>query len=109
MQLTREKALELHRQMWADMQRDLGDEPSPEQRNRYKAEWCRKHFPRDIILCNCFLCAYDGESHCWNYGDCECLIKWPRGRCEDGSCKDDWRYMPISTLLALPEREEIKE
>lgn len=106
MQLTREKALELHRQMWTDMQRDLGDEPSHEQRHRYKADWCHKHFPGDSITCNCFLCEYcNSVYYWWEYDNCECLIKWPEGRCEDGSCEDDWRYMPISKLLALPERE----
>ena len=110
--LTREKALELHRQMWTDMQKDLGDEPSREQRFDYKRRWIKNHFPElvdknddyEIIRNNCFLCEYADKI----YGLCECPIDWPQGRCEDGEYEsvDNWCYMPISKLLALPEREE---
>ena len=113
MELTREKALELHRQMWTDMQKDLGDEPLREQRFGYKKDWIKKHFPElvaddcgDLIRNNCFLCEYADEGYGW----CECLIDWPQGRCEDAYDEiGDWRYMPISKLLALPEREEEEE
>lgn len=111
MELTREKALELHRQMWTDMMEALGDNPSRPMRNSYKRHWLRKHFPElvndddyEIIRHNCFLCEYADAS----YGACECLIAWPCGRCEDGDEDEDerdWSYMPISKLLALPERE----
>lgn len=111
MELTREKALELHRQMWTDMMEALGDNPSRPMRNSYKRHWLRKHFPElvndddyEIIRHNCFLCEYADA----NYGDCECLIAWPCGRCEDGDKDEDerdWSYMPIPKLLALPERE----
>ena len=53
------------------------------------------------------------------YTFCEpfCPIKWPAGRCEDSkeiydeelnkySYPDSWADMPISRLLALPERKE---
>jgi len=33
--LTREKALELHRQMWSGMQKDLGDNPDRTARYEY--------------------------------------------------------------------------
>ena len=109
--LTREKALELHRQMWSDMQKDLGDNPPRTIRGDYKRYWLRKHFPElaaiddyEIIRNNCFLCEYADD----NYGDCKCLIDWPCGRCEDGDEYEDernWSYMPISKLLALPERK----
>lgn len=110
MELTREKALSYHRQMWSDMQRDLGDEPLREQRFAYKRKWIKNHFPElvdknsdyEIIRNNCFLCEYVDE----NYGWCDCPIDWPAGRCEDGEHKseENWDYMPISELLALPER-----
>ena len=109
MELTREKALELHRQMWSDMMEALGDNPSRISRNNYKRQWLRKHFPElgddcEIIRNNCFLCEYANAI----YGLCECLIDWPCGRCEDGNKDEDerdWSYMPIPKLLALPERE----
>lgn len=107
--LTREKALELHRQMWADMQRDLGDNPSRRGRIDYKRRWIKKHFPEfideedwELIRNNCFLCEYAGD-----YTECECPIEWPAGKCEDGDrdCDErNWQYIPISELLALPER-----
>lgn len=114
--LTREKALELHRQMWTDMQRDLGDCPSRTRRIDYKRSWIKNHFPElvdksddyEIIRNNCFLCEYADKI----YGLCECPIDWPCGRCEDGYEDEDernWLYMSISKLLALPEREEEEE
>lgn len=120
MKLTREEALKLHRQMWSDMQRDLGDKPNWIQRVNYKRKWLRKHFPKlvdakskddrfaEIIRNSCFLCEYaDAE-----FENCVCLIEWPRGKCEsyaeDADESDDWRYMPISKLLALPEREDVE-
>ena len=112
MELTREKALELHRQMWTDMMEALGDNPPRTMRNSYKRIWIAEHFPElvdtydnyEIIRHNCFLCEYANAI----YGLCECLIDWPCGRCEDGDKDEDerdWSYMPIPKLLALPERE----
>lgn len=113
MELTRERALELHRQMWTDMQKDLGDNPTYEQRYHYKARWIHTNLPYNDIACNCFLCEYAKVS----YEECEdyCPIEWPAGRCEDGSWYDEesakwdysdsWTHMPISRLLELPERE----
>ena len=108
MELTRERALELHRQMWSDMQRDLGDCPDSESRSHYKRRWIAVHFPElsnelpEIILNNCFLCEYDGNG----YSMCNCPIVWPGGKCEDHwDDEKNWSDMPISQLLALPERE----
>lgn len=113
MKLTRERALELHRRMWTDMQKDLGDNPTYEQRYNYKTRWLRTNFPYDCVEHNCFLCEYAKV----DYAECEdyCPIEWPAGRCEDGSWydeeldewdySDNWTHMPISRLLALPERE----
>lgn len=114
MELTRERALELHRQMWSDMQKDLGDDPTREQRFEYKRNWLEKNFPDSRIRHNCFLCEYANV----DYSYCEefCPVEWPAGRCEDGReiydtdldeyhYPDDWTDMPISRLLSLPERE----
>lgn len=115
--LTRERALELHRQMWSDMQRDLGDTPMRMSRIEYKQSWIAKHFPGREVCNNCFLCEYDRlrrgcDDDDWTYSKCECLIRWPKGRCEDGLSiyceKSHWGFMPISELLALPEREDVE-
>lgn len=104
--LTREEALSYHRQMWSDMQRDLGDCPKRIERCRYKQDWIDEHFP-DVyyIVNNCFLCEYASHNDWWTYVKCidYCPIKWPCGRCEDGHGEENWDYMPISKLLALPE------
>ena len=105
--LTRERALELHRQMWTDMQRDLGDTPNGGQRIDYKREWCITHFPSERIEHSCFLCEYDKSS---GRDDCKsCPIRWPY---EDDcgimcACTNYGYYYtaPISEILALPERK----
>lgn len=119
MKLTKEEALKYHRQMWSDMQKKLGDNPSPPERLSYKHEWCFEHFPREYIFNACFCCEYNQHfdnplvAHC-NH----CPIAWPtnRGDNELNCCKRTFdrksgRYnhyylvVPISEILALPERE----
>lgn len=120
MELTREKALELHYQMWGDMQNDLGDNPEPALRAKYKEEWIKKHFTgedEDVdVLFNCFLCEFAGRSYygttrCWG-----CPINWDsltvegKGYCFEpykGGGTEDAIYLdaPISEILELPERK----
>ena len=105
--LTREEALKLHRQMWSDMQKELGDNPDYREREQYKKKWCAEHFPNKYIDNNCFLCEYNRITNNDYYCDCRevCLIKWINGGCLDGAPEDRYTKMPISKLLALPERE----
>lgn len=99
MELTRERAIELHRQMWSDMKRDLGDTPSFLSRTVYKSRWCEKH--GFVVINDCFLCEYMGNLRL----DCShCPIEWPGGCCDLG--RVTYCYSPISEVLALPEREE---
>lgn len=114
MELTRERALELHRQMWSDMQRDLGDCPTSGQRIRYKDTWCAEHFPDDSIQESCFLCEYADQHIKDFYKPCEkCPIIWLNENevnvnkyfCCSGSENGRYYSMPISELLALPERK----
>lgn len=96
-ELTRERALELHRKMWESMQRDLGNCPVVWNRVEYKSEWCRLH---GYNICNdCFLCEYDVQHN--DGARCQCLIEWKYGRCTDNSY---YYTAPISEILALPER-----
>lgn len=109
MKLTREKALKYHNQMWSDMQKELGNNPTFGERFDYKAKWCKEHFPNEYIIHNCFLCEY---TNC----DCsKCLIKWPEGRdwistkCESSLDDDNnWIGMPISKMLNLPIKKKSK-
>ena len=106
--LTRKEALKLHREMWTDMKTELGDNPSEEFRLKFKEDWCRRYFPNDGVLSNCFLCEYiDGFNrriHVDSYqiADCDmCPIVWPNGTCYS----ENYYYeAPISEILALPER-----
>ena len=102
---TREIAIKLHRQMWSDMQRDLGDCPSSWDRTIYKRKWCRAHFGNIFIVNDCFLCEYVEELN--PDADCEdiCPIKWVDGDCVSDNPANNYETMPISELLALPERE----
>lgn len=107
MELTRKQALRLHRRMWTDMQQELGDNPNSFERERYKKKWCAEHFPNKYIDNNCFLCEYNRITTNNYYDGCKetCLIKWINGGCLDGAPEDHYSRMPISELLALPERE----
>ena len=99
--MKKERALELHRQMWTDMQKELGDNPEDYERIFFKEKWCKSHFPGEIIRHHCFLCDYIFGS---GDGCYKCPIVWPYGQCVDN------RYYysaPISEILALPEREDV--
>ena len=116
MELTREKALELHYQMWDDMKSDLGDNPAPVLRAEYKEGWIRKHFPGENVSYNCFLCHYVDKSYRGVFPCRHCHIDWSSLTDEkEGYCfkpykgGEDCIYLdaPISEILALPERKDI--
>lgn len=102
MKLTKEEALRLHRKMWTDMFCSLGNYPIFHERVDFKDYWIKNHFPTKNIIHDCFLCEYANTS----YDKCEnlCPIKWPGGRCEDGT--KTWQNMPLLEILALPERKD---
>ena len=88
--------------MWSDMQKELGDNPNEWDRVTFKQTWCSTHFPGEKITSSCFLCEYMIQNDC----DCDnCLIDWT-GRSRNSCLSyNDYRYAPISTILALPERK----
>ena len=109
MELEREEAVRLHRQMWSDMQAQLGDTPSFSDRKIFKSKWCEEHFPGENISHDCFLCEYDDKFR----GNCDnCPIAWPDEDCCGGGVFSwirsvNYRTSPISVILALPEREDV--
>lgn len=113
MNLTREQALFYHRQMWNDMQKELGDNAYGVDRIIYKEEWCQEHFPNEHIKNDCFLCEYAKiKEYIINCN--KCPIKWTTEDNNDAvttyCCYDNYYYdTPISEILALPERELRKE
>lgn len=111
--LTREEAVALHREMWADMQANLGDNPSYQERVVFKRKWVEKYFSNEHVNSNCFLCEYAESVVEDSFTRCRaCPIAWnshlipncrPSWGC--GTAKVDYRYSPISAILVLPERE----
>lgn len=113
MDLTREEALKLHRQMWADMQKELGDNPDGLIREAFKDGWCRGHGFENVKN-DCFLCEYSHDKSLWFCHHCP--VKWPTqyGTCISGFLEDGtklggdyYQIAPISVILALPEREDV--
>lgn len=103
MELTREEALKLHRQMWSDMQKELGDCPTREERIEFKHYWCLDHTPESLPKSWCYLCEYTKQIIPYDCAN-SCPIDWGGRDCMYG--KVDYRYSPISKILALPERKE---
>lgn len=117
-ELTREEALRLHRMMWMDMQKELGDCPNTVGRLVFKREWAKKHGYTDVLY-SCFLCEYvrnikDRGRH----GCSSCPIDWSSLSASRPSwCTSEYRLVRsccnnsihgnalISEILALPERE----
>lgn len=110
MKMSEEMAVRLHRMMWSDMQRELGDNLCSG-RATYKEEWLDKHFPGEHFMHNCFLCEYvmqqTGERPLLGCNDCKlCPIKWPGDNCSLREREGGVNYLqsPISYVLALPAR-----
>lgn len=108
MKLTREEAIKFHKLMWMEMQDELGDNPSHDEREKFKKSWCKEHLGFEIEN-NCVLCEFTQQSpRMWHDVDChKCPIDWKSSRvwiaCEgDGVC---WYKSPISEILALEERK----
>ena len=110
MDLTREQALELHRQMWGDMQKELGDNPPRRDRYYFKQQWCEEHFPNESILSDCFLCEYVRQISIMALRCYNCPIKWgndnAKFNCQGYGDNADYRYDSISKILTLPERKD---
>ena len=104
MKLTRDEALKYHKQMWKDMQKELGDKPDGGERVLFKEKWCAEHFPNEHIASCCFLCEYANQYSIGSDNSCgqDCLVVWPYGRCV---AHQYYYNAPISEILALPERE----
>lgn len=117
--ITREGALRLHREMWTDMQRKLGDNPPPIYRFEFKHTWVITHGYSEVE-CFCFLCEYAGYNGSTIKCN-KCPIDWTTlasdkndkfiGTCCASRYADTLRtpihkFAPISEILALPERSE---
>lgn len=101
MKLSKEMAVRLHRMMWSDMQKELGNNPSGEMRIKFKEDWIKRNFPEALVMHNCFLCEYSFHQE----GRCcpNCPIKWPDEHCNGYNFS--YEKAPISDILALPEKD----
>lgn len=120
MDITREEAVRLFHKQWSDMQKDLGDIPTADDRLKYKRRWCALY--KRFALNSCFLCKYvqqemtrQGIVSSLLYCSL-CPIAWPTGngtccskRLVDGTfIKDDYYLAAsISQILSLPERDVV--
>lgn len=97
------------------MQAELGDNPSYLERVDFKKKWVEDHFPNEHVNSNCFLCEYAQRVTKDSFTRCRaCPIAWnfklipncnPGAWRVEGTNAVDYRYSPISAILALPERE----
>lgn len=106
MKMSEEMAVRLHRMMWSDMQRELGDNPSAEARKEFKQEWITTHFPGEYIANNCFLCEYTKAPWAGSEECQECPIMWPGDTCCPLTTGEEVHYAssPVSKILELPDR-----
>lgn len=88
------------------MQKELGDDPSCNARNKFKTDWIQRMFPDEYIANHCFLCEYAGTDGC-----SKCPIDWgnvqvDKWRAQCTGDNTDYLTSPISEILALPEKDE---
>ena len=107
MKMSEEMAVRLHRMMWSDMQRELGDCPDGNDRIDFKHEWVKRNFPGESIANDCWLCEYASSVANRSVGDPYCMhcpIKWPNRHCNTM----DFSYAknPISEILAVPAKSD---
>ena len=119
MQLTKERAITLHRRMW----RWLGLKTLKEKRCVKKEEWFER-FKLNAICCECYCCEYAQQFmqyHDWLNVRCfYCPIDWggERNCCDGKALFALWRYEKdmgnwqeagklALQIAELPEREEI--
>lgn len=96
--LTKEKALNLHRQMWIDMLLVLGNNPDGMAHSEFKRNWLLVNNYKNVE-CNCFLCEYNYQQQKIGKDWCEfCPIDWSFLSAEeyqkgkDASCGDRYIY-----------------
>lgn len=106
MKMSEEMAVRLHRMMWSDMQKELGDRPSGNDRLKFKREWVERNFPGEHIANDCWLCEYassvvdrGGDPYCMH-----CPIKWPNCHCN--TIGFSYAKKPISEILAVPAKSD---
>lgn len=102
-ELSKDEIIFLHRKMWSDMKKELGDIPSGIARVEYKERWCHQH--KIALVNDCFLCHYTYKCNL-------CPIVWPHNKCfslDPVFESETYTSMPISDILNLPERKFTEE
>lgn len=95
MKLTKEQAIEKHREMWNWITDKIIEEKNVQNIYGLKQTYCENKFPNQYILNYCFLCEYSKE-----YGreNCSlCPLDW-ESKCNNFMCEDKYN---ISDGLGL--------
>ncbi len=114
MKLTKRDAVTFFRRMWKAMKKELGNNPSPDARIRFKKRWCQDR--NEKLLHDCYLCEYAKGRHNDNpFEDycVDCPIDWGNGRnCRaltknnKGEAGSFYLMSPLDDILALPYKNE---
>ena len=108
-ELSKEKAIELHRQMWSDMAKV---NPKGEvERHKFKETWCKEHIIENVYN-HCFLCEYSFRGNDYDEDCSKCPLVWSEFfdddmmfKCENSVI--DWGTAPIEKILNLPENKNV--
>lgn len=80
MELTKERALELHREMWNCIADEIEVRECVQDIHKLKRKFAKEHFPKEKICNNCFCCEYADIA-------CElCPVEW------GNECISDYNY-----------------
>lgn len=113
---TFDESLNLHREMWRDMQCELGDSPSGGERKQFKKDWVKKH-GYGVIESDCFLCEYTAQidkscGYCpivWHSGGRPIACCYSFCHISGGTIGNYYLNANISEILSLRERDKFNE
>lgn len=94
MKLTRKKAIELFRKHWTWLAKTGSMD---------KEKWIKKHFPKELVDNDCFLCEYVEMTRSTGSPrpPCDsCPIEWPGANCERTSHYTNGIYKNIAGLYS---------
>lgn len=111
--MTREEAIQKHREMWTAMSEEISNDSIFFDRAGFKHNYLTKN--KEKMRHNCYLCDFSGENcdRCpINWCDkCEEFVNGKRTcgevccMCECGGNGITWQYAQILEIANLPERE----
>lgn len=126
-ELTKEVAIELHKEMWQAM-KDAGGGNTSKERASFKHAYLSEKFPDVSVSHDCWLCEYSNGGNTFKSVNCaSCILNWCKGcdyynkntgicqytgdspeyqcECEDRTNEDGpfWQYSDIEEIINLEE------